>query len=72
MSAKHYEERYYVRDEIQGEYDEHRRSSSRRRSGSRHRAPPPCPEDPYYRQRFSNLFILPYLICVINLGFKTG
>lgn len=52
MSAKHYEERYYVRDEIQGEYDEHRRSSSRRRSGSRHRAPPPCPEDPYYRQRF--------------------
>ena len=58
MSAKHYEERYYVRDEIQGEYDEHRRSSSRRRSGSRHRVPPqPCQEDPYYRQRYGQMYI---------------
>ena len=48
--STHYEERYY-RDN--GDYEEHRRSSSRRRStsrGSRHRAPQPQ-EDHYYRQR---------------------
>lgn len=57
--SKHYEERYYVRDEIPGEYEEHRRSSSRRRSTSRsrHRGPPQGaggagPEEHYYRQRF--------------------
>lgn len=50
--SKHYEERYYVRDEIPAEYEEHR-SSSRRRSTSRsrHRGPPASQEEHYYRQQ---------------------
>jgi hypothetical protein len=50
--SKHYEERYYVRDEIPGDYEEHRRSSSRRRSTSRSRSRAAQHEE-YYRQRFT-------------------
>jgi hypothetical protein len=54
--SKHYEERYYTREEIADECDDyHQRSSSRRRSTSRprhHRMPS---EDHYYRQRYAKI-----------------
>ncbi len=54
--SKHYEERYYVRDEreIPGDYEEHRRSTSRGRSTSRHNSRHRAPaqeEQQYYRQK---------------------
>ncbi|RNA38618.1 hypothetical protein BpHYR1_012062 [Brachionus plicatilis] len=47
--SKHYEERYYSRDEMRDSFDEDRRSNSRRRSSSRSRRGPPADEQ-YYRR----------------------
>lgn len=55
--SKHYEERYYVRDEreMPCDYEEHRRSTSRARSSSRHnsRHRQPQGEEQYYRQKIT-------------------
>lgn len=53
MSNKHYEERYYAREEMTDDYDDHRRSSSRGRSTSRSRRRAPPQEEQYYRQRMN-------------------
>lgn len=53
--SRHYEERYYVKDEreMPGDYEEHRRSTSRARSSSRHTSRHRQPQDDYYRQNGS-------------------
>ena len=50
--SKHYEERYYSREEkVPGNYEEHR-STSRNRSSSRSRHHSQSHNDQYYRQRY--------------------
>lgn len=54
--SRHYEERYYVKDEreISGDYEDHHRSTSRARSSSRHNSRHRQPsEGQYYRQKYN-------------------
>lgn len=55
--SRHYEERYYVKDEREmiGDYEDHHRSTSRARSSSRHNSRHRQPQEgQYYRQKMTS------------------